>query len=379
MALTQAQRDAIKAALNLDTLDTYASNPDSLIEQMTPEQLLEGLKCGTLSLEQLNYLFFLGFTATEKSLAESKAYTDGQTTELANKLNFCNALSPRSGNLLQADVQLDGSCKFYYGVEPPADLLNQYVDPSIGVDTNPGTRALPLRTIKKAVGRILGGTYGNIYLQESEVHTVKSSEAWKNANINFYSYGPGCDVLIADNAMRSCNWSFYGAKIAPKARIQFNHTSLTASGKLAGRCIGVGAGNICTFYGIDFNTAFGGTDLYIGSGWEAGLGSNLGGSGDGQTYRFFDCTATINDGYLVAFMENTSVSFTRTQIVKIGNGFAMLNQGNGQIECIANPIGSVCGSYLWNNGINAITLKSDFMSGFPTGTPTYKNVISRTL
>lgn len=26
---------------------------------------------------------FLGFTATEKSLAESKAYTDGKTTELA--------------------------------------------------------------------------------------------------------------------------------------------------------------------------------------------------------------------------------------------------------------------------------------------------------
>ena len=104
MALTQAQRDAIKANLNLDTLDTYASNPNSLIEQMTLEQLLEGLKCGTLSLEQLNYLFFLGFTATEKSLAESKAYTDGKTTELANKLNFCNALSPRSGNLLQQNI-----------------------------------------------------------------------------------------------------------------------------------------------------------------------------------------------------------------------------------------------------------------------------------
>lgn len=379
MALTQAQRDAIKAALNLDTLDTYASNPDSLIEQMTPEQLLEGLKCGTLSLEQLNYLFFLGFTATEKALAESKAYTDAQTTILNNKFNFCDALSPRSGNLLQADVQPDGSCKFYYGIEPPADLLNQYVDPSIGIDTNPGTRALPLRTIKKAVGRILGGTYGNIYLQESEVHTVKSNEAWKNANINFYSYGPGCDVLIADKAMRSCNWGFYGAKIAPKARIQFNHTGLTASGKLIGRCIGVGAGNICSFYGIDFSTAFGGTDLHIGSGWEAGIGSNLGGSGDGQTYKFYECTATINDGYLVAFMENTSVSFVRTEIEKLGDGFAMLNQGNGQIECVANPVGSVCGSYLWNNGINATTLKSDFMSGFPTGTPTYKNVISQTL
>ena len=88
MALTQAQRDAIKANLNLDTLDTYASNPDSLIEQMTPEQLLEGLKCGTLSLEQLNYLFFLGFTATEKALAESKAYTDGKLSE--NFTKNCN-------------------------------------------------------------------------------------------------------------------------------------------------------------------------------------------------------------------------------------------------------------------------------------------------
>ena len=379
MALTPEQRQAIYDAIVMGDLDNFASNQNSLVEEMTPDQIKQGLTCGALKLEQLNFLLLRGLLASQKAEAESKAYTDAQTTILNNKFNFCDALSPRSGNLLQADVQPDGSCKFYYGIEPPADLLNQYVDPSIGVDTNPGTRALPLRTIKKAVGRILGGTYGNIYLQESEVHTVKSSEAWKNANINFYSYGPGCDVLIADNAMRSCNWGFFGAKIAPKARIQFNHTGLSASGKLMGRCIGVGAGNIGSFYGIDFSTAFGGTDLYIGSGWEAGIGSNLGGSADGQTYRFFDCTATINDGYLVAFMDNTSVSLMRTEIKKVGNGFAMLNQGNGQIECAANPIGSVCGSYLWNNGIDAITLKSNFMSGFPTGTPTYKNVISRTL
>lgn len=227
MALTQAQRNAIKAALNLDTLDTYASNPDSLIEQMTPEQLLEGLKCGTLSLEQLNYLFFLGFTATEKSLAESKAYTDGKTTELANNLNFCNALSPRSGNLLQADLQPDGSCKFYYGIEPPANLANQYVDPVNGQDTNNGSRASPLRTIARALDNLPTGTRASVHLHEDAIHYLKSSERRAlDKTVWFYTYGSDTDNAQAQWDTDLSGWGWYGWQNAPKAQIEFVNDSL---------------------------------------------------------------------------------------------------------------------------------------------------------
>ena len=378
MALTQAQRDAIYADIILGNLDDYASNPDSLIEVMSSEEFKQGLTCGQLSLEKLNYLFAFTMLSIQKTLAEANAYAEGLTTALANKLNFCNALSPRSGNLLQVDPQPDGSCKFYYGIEPPDDLLNQYVDPSTGDDSNAGTRASPLRTIAAAVNRILGGTYGSIYLKEDQVHSVSSGQAWKNANINFYSYGPGCDALIAAGAMRECNWGFYGAKIAPKATIQFNHNLPSADGSFLGRCLGVGSGNTCIFYGIHFNTATN-ANLYIGSGWEAGVGSNLGGSPNGQTYVFQDCSVTVNNGYLVAFLPSTSIELHRTDMQKVGSGFAIMNQGNGQIECTIMAHGDSCGSFLWNNGTDQSTLKSTFMTGFTLGAPIYKNVISGSL
>lgn len=287
--------------------------------------------------------------------------------------NTIGAISNDSGNLLQ--WRDDGA---YYGIEPPDDLLDQYVDPSTGDDSNSGTRASPLRTIKRAVERILGGTYGNIYLKEDQVHTVSSGEAWKSANINFYSYGHGCDALIADNAMRACNWSFYGAKIAPKATIKFNHNLPLPDGSVRGRCIGVGSGNFCSFFGIHFSTATN-PNLYIGSGWEAGIGAEIGGSPTGQTYTFNDCSATINNGYLVAFLPGTSITFRRTDMQKVGSGFSIMNQGNGQIECFAHPAGSACGAYLWNNGVDAATLKSTFMTGFTLGAPSYRNVVSDSL
>ena len=258
MALTQAQRDAIKANLNLDTLDTYASNPDSLIEQMTPEQLLEGLKCGTLSLEQLNYLFFLGFTATEKALAESKAYTDGKTTELADKLNFCNALSPRSGNLLQADLQPDGTCKIYYGIEPPANLKNQYVDPINGNDSNSGTRASPLRTIVHAIDRLPTGSRASIHLEESTQHYWKSTDRRSiDKTIYFYTYGSGTDAAQAAWNADLSGWPWFGWQNAPKAAIEFIHDGLIGDsepGKHKAGQVDVLNGYSAIFAGVKFKT-----------------------------------------------------------------------------------------------------------------------------
>ena len=350
MALTQAQRDAIKAALNLDTLDTYASNPNSLIEQMTPEQLLEGLKCGTLSLEQLNYLFFLGFTATEKSLAESKAYTDAQTTILNNKFNFCDALSPRSGNLLQADVQPDGSCKFYYGIEPPADLANQYVDPVNGQDSNVGSRVSPLRTIIEAIDRLPTGTNGSIHLIDNAQHYwTSSNRRYIDKVIRFYPYGAATDAAQAawDAAISSWNW--LGWQNSPRATIQFQYDELIGAsepGKYLGMCMIVNNGMTVYFNGINLVTP-------NQAGNVAGISfSTAAISGNGKIICI-DCKANLQE--LPLFSSSPEYApFISLNVVDITGGANVTNQGSGgsiNIEVYARPPGSTNPQgLLYNNG-----------------------------
>ena len=325
MALTQAQRDAIKAALNLDTLDTYASNPDSLIEQMTPEQLLEGLKCGTLSLEQLNYLFFLGFTATEKALAESKAYTDGKTTELANKLNFCNALSPRSGNLLQADVQPDGSCKFYYGVEPPADLANQYVDPVNGQDSNVGSRASPLRTIIEAIDRLPTGTNGSIHLIDNAIHYwTSSNRRYIDKVVRFYPYGSATDSAQAAWDAIISSWPWYGWQNSPRATIQFQYDESRGAsepGKYFGLCMNVNNGMTVHFNGINLVTPNQASNITSVSFWTAAI------SGNGKIVCT-DCKANLQE--LPLFSSSPEYSpFISLDVIDITGGANVTEQGSG--------------------------------------------------
>ncbi|MDR1842299.1 MAG: phage tailspike protein [Citrobacter amalonaticus] len=54
-------------------------------------------------------------------------------------------LSSDNGNLLE--IRDNG---VFYGITPPAEILNLYVDSIDGDDTNPGTRAEPLKTLNRA-------------------------------------------------------------------------------------------------------------------------------------------------------------------------------------------------------------------------------------
>lgn len=197
MALTQAQRDAIYADIILGNLDDYASNPDSLIEVMSSEEFKQGLTCGQLSLEKLNYLFAFTMLSIQKALAESKAYAEGLTTALANALNFCNALSPRAGNLLTVDTQPDGSCKFYYGTVAGAEIANLYIDAVAGDDDALGTRAAPMKTIQAALARGSAGVQRYIWLKELQTHIVYTDKpaVLRGGQLNLNPYGTGIDNL----------------------------------------------------------------------------------------------------------------------------------------------------------------------------------------
>ena len=55
-------------------------------------------------------------------------------------------VSPDSGNLIEKRAN-----GLYYGIQAPADLTNLYVDAVGGNDKNPGTKALPFKTLQKAL------------------------------------------------------------------------------------------------------------------------------------------------------------------------------------------------------------------------------------
>jgi hypothetical protein len=197
MAITQAERDDIIAGIDLNSIDDYASNPNSLIEIMTSAEFKQGLECGNFSLEDLNYLFLFGYMATQKALAESKAYTDSKTNQLAQDLSLCNALSPREGNLLRVDPQPGGSCKLYYGTRAEDEILNIYVDSSLGSDSNAGTRVSPMRTIQAALARGSAQVERFIWLKELQAHIVDASNpaVLRGGVLNLNPYGAGIDAL----------------------------------------------------------------------------------------------------------------------------------------------------------------------------------------
>jgi hypothetical protein len=319
MALSQAQRDAIYAALDLDALDEYASNPDSIISQMTPEEIKEGLKCGTLKLEHLNFMLLYGLLATQKLQEEMTAYTDARS-------NLCNAISPRAGNLIQADPVGDGTCKLYYGIEPPDALANQYVDPINGNDANAGTRAAPLRTIVRAFDRLPIGSRAAIHLHESGTHYWRTSERRGfDKTIQFYTYGPQTDVAQATWDSTASGWGWYGWANSPKARVELVYDAPFPSepGRVGGIVMVVQSGYIVGFSGIHLvipsppNLA---TVVY----WQGGM------SAQGGSISFNDCAFETQANPIFTSAPDTN-PFISVQSVDIIGAGTLINLSGGGV------------------------------------------------
>ena len=194
MALTQAQRDAIYEAIDIAALDEYASNETSIIEQMTPDEIKQGLNCGTLKLESLNFLILRGLLATQKAEAESKAYTDAIAENAKYK---CSWNSQREGNLITLDLQPDGSCLPYYGV---LARESDYWVANEGDDDGAGTEANPFKTVKKAFDLIpKTSTNVTIHLKEMQTHIFDLRASEVPAKVKFVTYGEIDNIELAWN------------------------------------------------------------------------------------------------------------------------------------------------------------------------------------
>ena len=93
----------------------------------------------------------------------------------------------------------------YYGITPPANVANLYVDAVNGTDQDPnvvagaGTRTSPLKTFTYACQLAVNGTYRRIYLMADQDHIVDSaaSATVKAGELTVFNYGPVYDNYLA--------------------------------------------------------------------------------------------------------------------------------------------------------------------------------------
>lgn len=116
---------------------------------------------------------------------------------LATPLSADVQLSPDTGNLLT-----ERSNGLYYGLEAPPEVAVLYVSTSLGDNSNPGTRALPLQTIDEAFARQINAPVNyTILLRAGEtfVQTGRPARNLANYVITYYD-----DPIYDDAAAAAC-------------------------------------------------------------------------------------------------------------------------------------------------------------------------------
>ena len=115
---------------------------------------------------------------------------------------FSVKFSTDSGNLLT--LRDNG---LYYGIQAPANVSHLYVSTSLGSDTNPGTQALPLKTIAAALAKVGGDVSSTIHLRAGEIYPMDTKVFMSGTAVrNIVPYddpyydGAIHDAILADGA-----------------------------------------------------------------------------------------------------------------------------------------------------------------------------------
>ena len=258
--------------------------------------------------------------------------------------NTVDVISGGSGNLLQR--RADG---IYYGITPPADLANQYVDPVNGNDNNSGSRASPLRTIMKAIDRLPSGTRANIHLIDNATHYFPSSQRkYLDKSITIYPYGAATDVAQATWDTELTGWSWYGWKNSPKANITFVYDEsrgIAEPGKVTGVCMVVLEGHTLTLCGINCITPTQNDVTSVAFG-QASI------SGNGRI-TMIDCAINTPQWPLFSSNQEYSPALSLSTVDHVGAGyvFELASGGSMNVYTHDRPVGAVNPQgLLFNNG-----------------------------
>lgn len=161
-----------------------------------------------------------------------------------------NILSKEQGNLLS--VMPDGG--LYYGIAPPADIKNIYVDAERGNDTTgDGTKAKPFRTIKMAVEFTDSVAVRTIYLYEGQNHVIDQVIYIKSYGLTFLPYGPVYDK-IPNTAMLARNYTLEAYNLNTRITFISPHRHRNDHNRIEVYCImnRSGAATQLNFYATNF-------------------------------------------------------------------------------------------------------------------------------
>lgn len=158
-------------------------------------------------------------------------------------------LSSGSGNLLE--VRDDG---LYYGIVPPADVANLYVDNVSGSDDNPGTRAKPLKTLQAAFNKVQSGQNNTIRLKAGGnfvwPSAVVDGGATRTLMVYDDPYIDGDKVQPSTPEKPSYSGWWRAALNRPKVTLDFLYSE--SNHVYTNRAVSVRNGAILSCYGIHF-------------------------------------------------------------------------------------------------------------------------------
>lgn len=268
--------------------------------------------------------------------------TNMSQTDLAGLA--CKLKSNDAGNLLSCHA--DG---LYYGITPPADVANQFVDPVNGSDTNTGSRASPLRTIMRAIDRLPSGTRGGIHLVDNATHYFPSSQRKHlDKDITMYPYGTATDTAQATWDAASSGWYWLGWQNSPKATIAFVYDEargVAEPGKMLGMCINVQQGHFLHLNGINCITPAQNNVTGVAF-WQASI------SGNGKVVMT-DCAANTPQWPLFSSSPEDSPTLSLDVVDHVGAGyvFELSSGGRISVDVYDRPAGHTNPQgLLYNNG-----------------------------
>lgn len=110
-------------------------------------------------------------------------------TQIAALVTAANTLTAAvDGKVAEIDVKVNQATAAVPATVRAEVVKDLYVDAAVGDDNNAGTMGAPLKTVGAALGKIITGGVGFIFLQRGQVHEVGSNNV--NAKvITFLPYG----------------------------------------------------------------------------------------------------------------------------------------------------------------------------------------------
>lgn len=242
-----------------------------------------------------------------------------------NKEGIGIRVSSDNGNLLQQ--RKNG---LYYGIEAPPDTANLYVSSSMGDDSNTGTRAAPLKTIREAITRNYIGTTFTIHLFEDDVHPVHAS--WgpigNGKLFTMRPYGPVTDDVYSRNPRGSSSLWLSQELHRPTVKFIYDGQA-NLSNRLYERSnltqyLSPASGQL-RFYGIRFDQT-GEFDLPVASPYHI---TPFGWDTYGVNITFSGCDFITRDGAALVAVGDTATLYFRGSVIDSSNGGKLIILGPG--------------------------------------------------